>query len=73
MHADLKKLFLIRPRILAGALGIGRSTLWRWVRQGILPRPIRIRGISGWPPEDVEALIEAARRKRESDSSNEHK
>jgi prophage regulatory protein len=65
----MKPIILIRPRVLASQLGIGRSTLWRWVQQGILPRPIRIGGIAGWRPEDIEAVIEQLRQKRESKSA----
>ena len=65
----MKPVILIRPRVLAGQLGIGRSTLWRWVQQGILPRPIRIGGIAGWRPEDIEAVIEQLRQNRNAKSS----
>jgi len=64
----MKPIILIRPRVLAGQLGIGRSTLWRWVQQGILPRPIRIGGIAGWRPEDIEAVIEQLRENRKAKS-----
>lgn len=52
---------LIRPRSLAQQLGIGHSTLWRWVKKGILPPPIRIGGIAGWRYKDIEELVESAR------------
>lgn len=52
---------LIRPRPLAQQLGIGNSTLWRWVKKGILPPPIRIGGIAGWRPSDIETTLEKAR------------
>lgn len=60
-------IILIRPQVLAGQLGIGRSTLWRWVRNGILPRPVRIGGIAGWRQEDIQEAIETARRDRNPD------
>jgi len=64
----MKPIILIRPRVLAGQLGIGRSTLWRWVQQGILPSPIRIGGIAGWRPEDIEAAIEQLQQNRKTKS-----
>lgn len=61
---------LIRPRTLANQLGIGRSTLWRWVKDGTWPRPIRINGIAGWRPEDVQEAIEKARRDHDPDKDD---
>lgn len=61
----MQRVILIRPGALSRDLGIGRSTLWRWVRKGAFPKPIRIQGISGWRPEDVEAAIVEAKRKDE--------
>ena len=69
----MSAVILIRPRTLASQLGICRSTLWRWVRDGILPKPVRIGGIAGWRPEDIQEAIEKAKRGRDpgkDDGSN---
>lgn len=52
---------LVRPKDLAIQLSVGRSTLWRWVKRGVLPPPIRIGGIAGWRYKDIEELVESAR------------
>lgn len=40
---------IIRPREAAEYLGIGRSTLYRYVDAGVLPRPIKIGPqVTGW-------------------------
>lgn len=52
---------LIRPRVLASQLGVGRTTLYRWVAAGILPSPVRIGGIVGWRPQDIETAINSPR------------
>ena len=40
---------IIRPREAAEYLGIGRSTLYRYVNEGVLPRPIKIGPqVTGW-------------------------
>ncbi|TCO77899.1 AlpA family transcriptional regulator [Chromatocurvus halotolerans] len=33
---------LVKDRTLAVALDVDRSTIWRWVREGTLPPPMRI-------------------------------
>lgn len=42
---------------VAGMLGLGISTIWRQVRQGNLPRPVRIGGSTRWRRADIETLI----------------
>lgn len=38
--------------------GIGKTTLWRWVRDGKLPPPIRLsRCVVGWRKSTLEAFI----------------
>lgn len=47
-----------RVKDLAKRLGIGRSTAWRWAREGKLPEPVRLgRRVTVWRKEDVEAFL----------------
>jgi predicted DNA-binding transcriptional regulator AlpA len=57
----------VSDRELAAALGIGRSTLWRGVKEGAVPEPIYIAGrCPRWPLEVTieEVTRRAARRPR---------
>lgn len=54
-------------REAADQLGCGRSTVWRWASEGILPQPLKIGGLSRWRQSwidkaiaDAEAANEAA-------------
>lgn len=38
-------------------LGVSRTTIWRWVRAGILPPPIRLGSTPIWPAEVIDALL----------------
>jgi len=59
---DLSSVTLIRPKQLVILLDISKATLWRWIRDGIWPEPIRIYGVTGWTLETVQTEIS----KRES-------
>jgi predicted DNA-binding transcriptional regulator AlpA len=52
---------LIRARDLARALSIDRVTLWRWVRDGIIPPPLKwpenVR-LSAWRKRDIARLLD---------------
>lgn len=55
----------LSPRIIAYVgsatlcqmLDISESTLWEWVRKGLLPRPLKIGASSRWRWADVEGRI----------------
>lgn len=51
---------LLTDREAATYLGCGRSTLWRWVSEGILPKPLKIGGMSRWRQSTIEAVIAKA-------------
>lgn len=42
---------------LCQMLDISNSTLWEWVRKGLLPRPVKIGVSSRWKWSDVENRI----------------
>jgi prophage regulatory protein len=50
----------IRPREVVEMIGVSRTTLWRMVREGTFPRPVRIteRNV-GYVLEAVEAWMQA--------------
>lgn len=51
---------LIRPKAAADRLGISKTTLYRLVKAGILPKPVRISAqATGWPEDIIEAFIAA--------------
>lgn len=49
---------LLRANQVAAALGIGRSTLWRWVKEGKLPKPVKWQGVTVWRVKDLEEMID---------------
>jgi excisionase family DNA binding protein len=57
---------MFSDRDVAEFLACSRSTIWRWVEAGVLPKPIKIGGVSRWKLEDLEAVIEAASSRREA-------
>lgn len=48
----------VRLRDILAHLPIGRSTWWRWVREGKVPQPIKLsEQVCLWRAEDVHKLI----------------
>lgn len=55
MNANNK---FIRDKQVAEKLSIGRTTVWRWVNEGKLPKPTKIGNkTSVWLEADIEAFI----------------
>lgn len=52
---------LIRDLDAANILGCSRATLWRRVKDGTIPKPIRIGGMTRWPASEIQAVIERAK------------
>ena len=49
---------LMNVKQVAQQLGVGKSTIWRWCKQGIFPRPIKLsERVTRWRAEDVAAVI----------------
>ena len=54
----------VQPKVLrldavTKQLGVGRSTLYRWMDEGRFPRPIKLGGRSvGWLVSDIDCWID---------------
>ncbi|MCV2361438.1 AlpA family phage regulatory protein [Paucibacter sp. TC2R-5] len=54
-----------REKKLLQFIPVGRATLWRWVKAGEFPAPLKLSGsITAWRVEDVHAWIAAAGRQK---------
>lgn len=56
---------LLSDQQAAATLSISRTSLWRLVRAGKLPKPIKVLGSTRFRREWVEALIAAAEAERD--------
>jgi prophage regulatory protein len=49
---------IIRACHAGTKLGVGRSTVYAWVKQGVLPPPIKLgRRASGWRESTLDAFL----------------
>jgi prophage regulatory protein len=54
---------LLSAKEVASRLSVTSRTVWRWVAQGKLPRPLRLsRACSRWRSGDLEYFLEALAR-----------
>ena len=51
---------LIKDGEATGMLGCSKSTLWRCVADGTIPRPLKIGGMSRWLQSELKTVIEQA-------------
>ena len=49
---------LMADHTAAAFLGISRATLWRRVKDGTLPNPIRIGAVTRWKRDELIAAVE---------------
>ncbi len=56
---------LLTDREAAELLCCGRSTLWRWAADGVIPKPIKIGGMSRWRHSDIQSVVIRAVEQRE--------
>lgn len=42
---------------VAAYLTVGESSVWRWLKAGNLPQPVRICGATRWRRADIEAAF----------------
>ena len=55
---------LFRDADVARVLGCSKATFWRRVADGTIPRPLKIGGMSRWPPSEILAVIDHAKTQR---------
>jgi predicted DNA-binding transcriptional regulator AlpA len=55
--AAFAALRLIRPKKLAALFDVNQSTLIRWRKQGLLPKPVEIGGVIGWTEEVLREFL----------------
>lgn len=55
---------LLTDKEVANVLQVHRATIWRRVKDGTLPQPIRIGNITRFPQSEIVAALEAAKQKR---------
>ena len=60
VHASPRVTRLIRLKEVQHRIGLGRSTIYRWVAEGRFPKPVQLGGYAvAWAEDDVEAWIRA--------------
>jgi predicted DNA-binding transcriptional regulator AlpA len=62
--ARLNPYTIFRPQRLAELLDCDRSTIWRRRRDGTLPEPITVCGVTGWTWSQIEHLFARSAKKR---------
>ena len=50
---------LLKQREVATLFGVHPSTIWRWCKAGLIPKPVKVgRGTSRWLKAEVEAALQ---------------
>lgn len=57
---------LIRDKDAAVMLGCSVSTFWRRVGDSVIPKPVKIGGMSRWPQSEIQLVIDLAKQDREA-------
>lgn len=55
---------LLRDKEVAAQLRVSVPTVWRRVKDGTIPRPLKIGSLSRWQQSDISAVIETAKAQR---------
>ena len=59
-NAALNQAFIRQPAVLKDVLPVSASTLWRYVKAGKFPKPIKLsERVTAWRSEDIRAWIDA--------------
>lgn len=61
---------LLSARECAKILRISEPTFWRWVANGIVPKPIKLGGLSRWPLSDLQRTVDEASTNRHANNSH---
>ena len=56
---------LLDVKSVAALLQSSPATIWRRVNDGTMPRPIRIGGMTRWARDEIDAVIDRAKRARD--------
>jgi prophage regulatory protein len=52
------RLKYLREKQVLEILPVNRSTLWRWVKQGLFPKPFKVsKGVTVWRQDQLEAFV----------------
>lgn len=57
---------LFSAREVAALFQCGSTTVWRWTKEGKIPKPIRIGGLTRWKLDELEACIAMAEAQRDT-------
>ncbi len=57
---------LLDVKAVAAMFQASPSTIWRRVNDGTMPGPVRIGGMTRWPRDEIDAVIDSAKRNRDA-------
>ena len=61
--------FLREAQLVPHMIPVSPATLWRWVREGAFPKPVRLSSrVTAWRVEDVQAWMQSRRPERVDDA-----
>lgn len=62
----------INAKQLANKLNCGVSTIWRHTKNGLLPEPMRLGGMTRWCEQEIDQLIQSSLKEREGTASSDN-
>ena len=62
---------LLNVHEVARLFGVNKSSIWRWVKQGIIPEPIHVGGRTRWIEAEILVMIKKAKADRKTSDRNE--
>jgi prophage regulatory protein len=57
---------IVRVTTVMELFGISAPTVWRWTKNGHLPKPVKVMGITGWRVGDLRAMLSSLPSKTDS-------